>query len=503
MHRTLHRPAAGASPRRLAAILCAAVALCASALALPIASASAATVPEGMFGMNDWQLPSEGTLARTKGAGIQRWRAGLFWQYVENTRGQRNWSYYDDLVGASARQGVPLLMIVTGCPPWACSSVNGPPRGPAAIAAQHAFLREAISRYGPGGSFWSSHPGLPRVPVTDWQVGNEPNHPEFWSPRPNAPEYARFLREDSAVIRAADPHATIVMAGLSSTSPVDAIGFLRQLYAQPGFRASFDVAAVHAYEPDARATGRFLDRTRQVMRENGDGRPLWLTEIGWGTTSARLHTPTSPAGQARMMQESFDMMIGCRSRLNVGRVYWFAYQDIDASVLHQADYAGMHTGVFDSAGRAKPAWSTLHQYRAGAQLPNGRGSTCQIGGGKHPQTKIKSRKRFKHTRRAKMRFRASERGSRFQCRLIRAGRKHKGPRARRAARLSRRWRKCRPSYRTPKLRRGRYKLQVRAVDRDGNRDRTPATARLQIRPGSPTATITVKVHRAKKHRRRS
>ena len=188
MHRTLHRHSAGARSRRLAASVCATVALCACALALPTASASAATVPEGMFGMNDWSLPSEGTMANVRGAGVRRWRAGMFWQYVENTRGQRNWSFYDNLASASARQGTSLLMIVGGCPQWACSSVNGPPRTPDALAAQRAFLRDAVARYGSNGSFWSQHPELPRTPVTEWQVGNEVNHPEYWKPSPNAAE---------------------------------------------------------------------------------------------------------------------------------------------------------------------------------------------------------------------------------------------------------------------------------------------------------------------------
>lgn len=502
MYRALHRNASGAHARRVLVALLATVALFASAMALQSASASAATVPTDMFGMDGWQLPSEGQLSNVKAAGVGNWRSGLFWQYVEDTRGQRYWGDYDRLATASARQHVPILMIVMGCPRWACSNMNEPPRSPTAIAAQHDFLREAISRYGSNGSFWAAHPELPRVPVTDWQVGNEPNQAEFWSPRPNAAEYAQFLQGDAAVIRGADPRARVVMGGLSSAAGVESTAFLRQLYAQPAFRSSFDAAAVHAYEGNAAAVGRYLDRTRQVMRQNGDGRPLWITEMGWGTTSAALRTPTTPAQQGVEMQRSFDMMIGCRARWNLGRVYWFAYQDVSTSVSGTSDYAGLHTGLLDAAGRPKPAWGTLHQYRAGAQLPNGRGSTCNVGG-KGPQTKIKTRKRFAHTRRAKMRFRASRRGSRFQCRLIRV-RKHKGtgPRARRAARLSRRWRKCRGRYRTPRLHRGRYKLQVRAVDRAGNVDRTPATARLRIRPGSPYATVTVKVHRPKKHRRR-
>lgn len=500
MHRSLHRSAAPTRPHRLAPGLWVTVALWAAALALSTASAPAATVPQGMFGMNDWSLPSEGTMAKVRGAGVRRWRAGMFWHYVESSRGERNWSFYDDLASASARQGSSLLMIVGGCPKWACSSVNSPPRTPDALAAQRAFLQAAVSRYGTGGSFWRAHPELPGVPVTEWQVGNEVNHPDYWKPGPSAAEYARFLRDESTVIRSADPGATVVLSGLSDIRPANAEDFLRQLYAQPGFKPSFDVAAVHAYQPDARHVGLLLDRTRRVMRENGDDSPLWVTEIGWGTSSSQLRTPTSAQRQADLMRESFDMMIGCGSRWNLGRAYWFAYRDISASKLGQPDNAGMHTGLFDTSGRAKPAWSTLHDFRAGAARPPGSGAACQADA-RAPETRIRSRKRFKRVRRARMRFRASERAARFQCQLVRVRGKPGGARAPRAARVRRRWRTCRRNYRTPKLRRGRYRLQVRAVDREGNVDRSPATARLLIK-GSRYSTVTVTLHRTAKHRRK-
>ena len=273
---------------------------------------------------------------------------------------------------------------------------------------------------------------------------------------------------------------------LTDYGQVRVVDYLRRLYREPGFKQSFDVLAVHAYAPDTPAVGRLLDRTRKVAVENGDaGRPMWVTEMGWGTTSPRLATPTSPAQQAVRMRQSFDMMIGCRGRWNLERAYWFAYKDL-AAQPGQPDLSANHTGLFDLAGRPKPAWGTLQRYRGGAGVPGA--ANCRLGDARAPQTRIKARKRFNGVHRARMRLVASERGARFQCRLVRAVKK-------RSARSARRWRKCRGSYRTPRLKPGRYHLDVRAKDKAGNVDRTPARARVRLKRGQ-RVTVTVRVLRA-------
>src|SRR5258707_816180 len=69
-------------------------------------------------------------------------------------------------------------------------------------------------RYGPSGSFWAQNPQLPRHPITAWQIWNEPNLPVYWRPRPSAAAYVQMLRLASQRIKAVDPSAEIVTAGL-------------------------------------------------------------------------------------------------------------------------------------------------------------------------------------------------------------------------------------------------------------------------------------------------
>jgi hypothetical protein len=281
----------------------------------------------------------------------------------------------------------------------------------------------------------------------------------------------------------------VVLSGLTNYGQVPLDTYLRQLYAQPGFRDSFDVVALHAYAGDTRAVGKLLDGSRRVMADAGDsGRPTWITEMGWGTSTPSFQAPTSPARQAELLRSTYDMLIGCRGRWNLQRAYWFAYRDIDPPP-GQPDYVGYHTGLLDTSGRQKPAWNTMAEYPEGGQLPGARGASCSLDVHRDttpPQTAIVAPLRPLAGRKLRVRLVASESKVRFQCRLVRATRKHKR-RARGAA-----WRRCPRRYRTPRLRSGRYRLEVRAIDARANVDRSPALARLLLRRhGKPKVHIRV------------
>lgn len=82
-----------------------------------------------------------------------------------------------------------------------------------------------------------------------------------------------------------------------------------------------------------------------------------------------------------------------------------------------------------------------------------------------PKTRITGRPHRKTRKRtARFRFRSSERGSTFTCRLDRG-----------------RWRRCRSPKRYRHLKPGRHIFRVRATDRAGNTDRTPARRRWRVR----------------------
>lgn len=138
--------------------------------------------------------------------------------------------------------------------------------------------------------------------VAGYQVWNEPNLHREWGNRPPDPAgYVGLLKVCSEAIRATDPDAVIISAGLSPTGTYDATAmpddmFLQGMY-DAGFQQYVDVVGIHApgfstpeLDPaDAPGGNRFfsfrhVEDIRRIMIRNGDAaRQIALLEVGWTT----------------------------------------------------------------------------------------------------------------------------------------------------------------------------------------------------------------------------
>ena len=131
--------------------------------------------------------------------------------------------------------------------------------------------------------------------VTAYQVFNEPNLAYEWGEdvdEASAAAYARLLRAAYGGLKAGDPRALVVSAGLANgaTAPsLNDLDYLRALYAA-GARGTFDALATHPYggntPPESTACGgtcfRRAEVQRQLMVAAGDAAtPMWATELGW------------------------------------------------------------------------------------------------------------------------------------------------------------------------------------------------------------------------------
>jgi len=130
-----------------------------------------------------------------------------------------------------------------------------------------------------------------------------------WVARPD--DYVYVLCVAYERIRAADPDALVVAAGMAPTnemSPraIDDREFLRGMYAA-GAQECFDVLSVHDYgyglSPEAPREmydglnlARILD-VRDIMLSYGDDRPVWITELGY-TIQPGMHPYVTEEDQA-------------------------------------------------------------------------------------------------------------------------------------------------------------------------------------------------------------
>jgi hypothetical protein len=300
-------------------------------------------------------LPGAPMLGRLGEGGVGTLRVNLAWGYVQAGPGAPyDWSHYDPVVADAARNGIRVLATVYSSPGWAEPSPEYPPLG-GALPGFRSFVAAAAERYGTGGSFWRAHPDLPSLPVTDWQLWNEPNFSLFWRPAPDAHGYVELLRGFSAAIRQADHSARVLLGGLfprpRSGPPMQS--FLADLY-RAGARQWFDAAAVHAY---AATPDEVLQRVRElrgVMRRFGDAeKPIWITEVGWASGGAPSGLTVGPERQAEYLKRTFELASGERGRLGIAGVVWYSLADTPGP-----DWPG-HCGLFTIDGDPKPAWQQL------------------------------------------------------------------------------------------------------------------------------------------------
>lgn len=187
--------------------------------------------------------------------------------------------------------------------------------------------------------------------IAAYQLWNEPNLSREWGGRaPNAIEYVELLRTCSQAIRAADPAARLISAGLSPTGNEDALALRDDLYLDQMYKAGFqqyvDAVGAHApgftppeIDPAESDAGRWasfrrIEDLRKIMIANGDAaRQMAILETGW--TIDPLH----PEYQ------------------------WFAVTEVEQAQHLRAgyEYAAEHwrpwVGLMSAIYLAKPVWT--------------------------------------------------------------------------------------------------------------------------------------------------
>jgi hypothetical protein len=293
------------------------------------------------------------------------------------------WAAIDRMVGEAAARGTASLPFAFGSPDWVDSNDGEPAEVASRVppletdadrAAWQAFLRAALERYGPNGTYWvpggpyeSLHPGASALPVRDWQVWNEPSTPAYFWPEPSPPRYADLLDLSAEVIRSEDSGATIVLAGLFGTPGGGPGGiflprYLRGLYGVAGVEHDFDAVALHPYAPRIDGMKAQIELARREMKRAGDAQAdLWITELGWASDGPQeVQAVKTERGQARLLEDAFTVLKKQRRRWNIVGVNWFSLRDTPKkkSPCHGCPF----TGLLKRDGDPKPAWNAFKRF---------------------------------------------------------------------------------------------------------------------------------------------
>lgn len=267
----------------------------------------------------------------------------------------------DRIIGSAARRRLTVLPVIEFSPTWDAAqpgTLGSPPRSTAPFGA---FLTALVDRYGPRGSFWSTHSGVPRVPILMWQIWNEPHLARYWSVQPFAPSYVRLLAAAHAALKSADPGAKVVLAGLANYS----WRYLASIYRVPGARRLFDIVAIHPYTAQPRGVITILQRARDVMDRFGDaGKPILATEITWpsslGKAPPQFGVSTTERQQAQNLGRVMPLLAANRAKLGLMGFYWYTWMgdETPRPRPYGFDYAGLLKYVNGTVA-AKPALATF------------------------------------------------------------------------------------------------------------------------------------------------
>jgi hypothetical protein len=222
------------------------------------------------------------------------------WPDVQPARDQWVWDKADGVVDEVQYRGLKLIARLDGTPDWAMTRLSSPEPGvpPVDLDAWGTYCGTLAARY--------------QGRIAGYEVWNEPNlRREWFDYPPDAAAYVSLLKTCAQAIRAADPGAVIISAGLAPTGTqlpeaIPDADYLRMMYAAgaspwfdvlglnaPGYKAPPDLSPDDAEKEYGQRwmCFRHVEDMRGIMVAEGDARKqVALLEVGW-TIDPRPDSP--------------------------------------------------------------------------------------------------------------------------------------------------------------------------------------------------------------------
>jgi hypothetical protein len=283
----------------------------------------------GSYGGFETEAKIREVLAGIKASGAKRVRAAGWWSIIEPVdEGGYIWTGLDQFLTLTKEYSLEPLLAVT----------EPAPTG-AAIADYGELCGAIAARYGPSGT------GGRANLLRDFELWNEINHRSFAAPFNVGSQfgpitYVALLNAAVPAIRAANPDAFIVSAGLMSTADfapndISPSTYLQGIYDNGG-HGLFDAVGFHWYsgaadfsgwqEPSTTQTFYLeLIECRDIMVAEGDERlQIWVTEMGFDRTGP----VADPNVRAEWLIEQIGLLVDLPW---VGPIFIYEYKDTDVS----------------------------------------------------------------------------------------------------------------------------------------------------------------------------
>jgi hypothetical protein len=296
------------------------------------------------------------------------------WRDVQPVQAEWHWDKADGVVDEVEHRGLKLIARLDGPPSWAIVPIppGDPAEAPVDLDAWATYCGALAARY--------------TGRIAGYQVWNEPNLRREWVDNPpNAAGYVALLKACAAAIRANDPQAVIISAGLAPTGTwlpeaIPDTDYLRLMYAAgaspwfdvlglnaPGYRWPPDVSPDEA-EADPNIGHRWMvfrhvEDMRGIMVAAGDAqKQVALLEVGW-TTDPRLDSPYHWHAVGEETQAEY--LVGAyryaalRWRPWVGLMTTIYIADITWTVDNEEYWWAINQAGYDFNWRGRPAYFQL------------------------------------------------------------------------------------------------------------------------------------------------
>lgn len=261
-----------------------------------------------------------------------------------------DWLFTDNAVNELTSRGITIIGVLNGpTPGWASGGNPANDYYPPDPQSFARFAGAVVERY--------------KDRVRYWEVWNEPDNSRYWKPAPDAVAYANLLKATYPAIKAADPNAQVLVAGIVSPEP--ALTFFSTLAAN-GAWGSFDIVSLHPYtDPKGPEEGQIgtigIGAVRALVDRLGV-KPIWATEFGWSTgAGGRGGVAFSEEEQANYLVRGMALIRAAGAE----RVLWYNLKDDDGDELYGLVKRGGGGTDFSQPKNALFAFKTLNEQLAG------------------------------------------------------------------------------------------------------------------------------------------
>jgi Ricin-type beta-trefoil lectin domain-like/Ricin-type beta-trefoil lectin domain len=329
-------------------------------MGLWVYASPAAALPAEFYGMqwsgnyDDHNNSSDMEAVQRSGAKVLR--VGFSREWTQRGTPQE-WNVYDGLFTQAWEKGIRILpYLYEGNFPTTTGDLED----------WEDWVGDFYARYGDEGGFWvgKSNP----KPPTAWEVWNEPNFGDngVGKTTANVEKYVDFLKRTSEVIRSGPGNPQILFGGLYWNLTTGWSGgdfnysgkdflWTAQKY---GAGAYFDGLSLHPYVfggTTSQEIERFQNTVKEAAKDLGEafpgqGKTLWITELGWPVEHASPEMLVSEADQKQLLAQSFGWLAAEQANLNISAAQWLSYQDLSN------EHWAYHSGLRQLNGQYRSAW---------------------------------------------------------------------------------------------------------------------------------------------------